>query len=114
MYSKLLSIFLMTVAGAMIAVQQPVGVAGEKEDLALYYEGCVVKMIETCESQAALLHTSQSANLRKYAWIQAQMAQFYAAEKEMLVNTMIQMHLEPKHYKVERFLDDQFYKSLAK
>ena len=42
------------------------------------------------------------------------MAQYYDAEKKMLVNTMIQMGLEPKDYKIERFLDDQFYRSLAK
>ena len=67
-----------------------------------------------CKSQASLLHTSRSANLREYAQVQAQMAQFYNAEKKMLVHTMIQMDLEPKHYKIERFLDDQFYRSLAK
>ena len=114
MYSKPLIICLMTVLGAMIAVQHPTGIAGEEEDLAPYYESCVVKKIKVCKSQAALLHTSRSANLREYALVQAQMAQFYNAEKKMLVNTMIQMDLEPKHYKIERFLDDQFYRSLAK
>ena len=114
MYSKPLIIFLMTALGAMIAVQDPNGIAGEKEDLSQYYESCVVTRIQMCESQAALLHTSRSVNLRNYAKVQAQMAQFYAAEKTMLVNTMIQMDLEPKDYKIERFLDDQFYRSLAK
>ena len=114
MYSKPLIICLMTVLGAMIAVQHPTGIAGEKKDLSPYYQSCVVKKIELCKSQAALLHTSRSANLREYARIQAQMAQFYNAEKKMLVNTMIQMDLEPKHYKIERFLDNQFYRSLAK
>ena len=114
MYSKPLIICLMIVLGAMIAVYHPTGIAGEKKDLAPYYESCVVKKIEMCKSQAAMLQTSRSANLRKYARIQAQMAHYYNAEKKMLVNTMIQMDLEPKDYKIERFLDDQFYRSLAK
>ena len=114
MYSKPLIICLMTVLGAMIAVHQPAGIAGEKEDLAPYYESCIVKKIEICKSQATMLQTSRSATLRKYARIQAQMAQYYDAEKKMLVNTMIQMGLEPMDYKIERFLDDQFYRSLAK
>ena len=113
MYSKLLIVCLMIVLGAMIAVHQPSVIAGEKKDLAPYYESCVVKKIELCKSQAALLHTSRSANLRNYARIQAEMAQFYNAEKKMLVHTMIQMDLEPKDYRVERFLDDQFYRSLT-
>ena len=114
MYSKSLIVCLMIVLGAMIAVQHPSVIAGEKKDLIPYYESCVIKKIEMCKSQAALLHTSRSANLRNYARVQAQMAQFYNAEKKMLVHTMIQMNLEPKHYKIERFLDDQFYRSLAK
>ena len=114
MYSKPLIICLITVLGAMIAVQHPSGIAGEKKDLTPYYKSCVVKKIEMCKSQAALLHTSRSANLREYARVQAQMAEFYNAEKKMLVNTKIQMNLEPKDYKIERFLDDQYYRSLVK
>ena len=114
MYSKPMIVCLIIVLAAMIAVHQPSGIAGEKKDLAPYYESCVIKKIEMCKSQAALLHTSRSVNLRNYARIQAQMAEFYNAEKKMLVNTMIQMDLEPKDYKIERFLDDQFYRSLAK
>ena len=114
MYSKPLIICLMIVLGAMIAVYHPTVIAGEKKDLAPYYESCIVKKIKMCKSQAIMLQTSRSANLRKYARVQAQMAQYYNAEKKMLVHTMIQMNLEPKDYKIERFLDDQFYRSLAK
>ncbi len=119
MYSKplitcLFIICLMIFSGAMIAVHGPAVIAGEKKGLVPYYESCVVKKIEMCKSQAALLHTSRSANLRNYARVQAQMAKFYDAEKKMLVRTMIQMDLEPKDYKIERFLDEQFYRSLAK
>ena len=40
--------------------------------------------------------------------MEAQKAEFLKAEKEMLVKEMIEMQLEPKHYKVELFLNSRF------
>jgi hypothetical protein len=40
--------------------------------------------------------------------MKAQKARFLEAEKEILVKEMIEMQLEPKHYKVELFLNSRF------
>jgi len=114
MYTKALVMSLMVGVGAVCGMLHSPGISSETAVPTQFYESCIVKMIENCESQVALLHTSRSANLRDYARVQAQMARFLQAEKEMLLNTMIQMQLEPKEYKIEHFLNDRFYRSLAK
>jgi hypothetical protein len=113
MYMKALSISLMVAVGAVCGMLHSPGISGEKANLPQFYENCIVKMIEKCESQTRLLRTSSATDLRNYARVQAQIARFLSAEKETLVNIMIQLQLEPKEYKIERFLDDQFYKFLA-
>lgn len=114
MYAKALIISLMIAVGVVTGVLHSPGISAEKEDLAKLYERSIDKMIEKCESQADLLHTSRSVTLRNYANLQDKKAQFLDAEKEMLINIMIQRRLEPKQYKIEHFLDGQFYRSTAK
>jgi hypothetical protein len=114
MQAKVLLINLMVFVWALIGVQHPAGIAGEKKDLVKAYESCIVKKIVRCESQVDLLQTSRSPTLRKYAELQDKKAQFLNAEKEMLIDLMIQNRLEPKQYKVDHFLEDQFYRSMAK
>ena len=114
MNGKLWIMGLMVFVCGLIGVWHPAGIAGEKENLAKLYERCIVKTIVRCESQVELLETSRSPTLRKYAELQDKKAQFYDAEKEMLIDLMIQNRLEPKQYKVDHFMEDQFYKSMAK
>jgi hypothetical protein len=61
-----------------------------------------------------MLQTSGSLTLRNYALVQDQKALFLDAEREMLIDAMIQIQLEPKQYKIEHFLEQQFYKYLTK
>ncbi len=42
------------------------------------------------------------------AVIQKQKAEFLEAEKDLLVKEMLEMNLEPKHYKVELFINIRF------
>jgi len=114
MNAKVLIIGLMIAFGVVTGVLHAPGISGETEDLTKLYERSIDKKIEKCESQADLLHTSRSVTLRNYADLQVQKAQFLDAEKEMLINIMIQRRLEPKRYKIEHFLDDQFYRSITK
>jgi hypothetical protein len=114
MDAKIWLISLMVSVGALIGVQQPTGVADEKEDLAKFYESCIVKTIERCESLAESIETSSSVTLRQYAEFHDKKADFLDAEKDMLINMMIQNRIEPKQYKIEHFLEDQFYRSMAK
>jgi len=82
--------------------------SGEHDQTAKYYESCIDKEIEKCNSKLVLLRTSKSKNLQDYARTEAQKAVFLDAEKEMLIKEMIEMQLEPKHYKVELFLNRRF------
>ena len=111
---KVLSTGLVIFVGALIGVLHPTGVTGQKEDLIKVYENCIIKKIEKCESQADLLHISGSVTLRQYAELQDKKAQFYYLEKEALINLMIQNRLEPKQYKMEHFLEEQFYRSIER
>ena len=114
MHAKVLLTGLMIFVGALIGVLHPTGVAGQREDLIKVYESCIVKKIEKCESQSDLLYTSWSVTLRQYAELQEKKAEFFYLEKETLINLMIQNRLEPKQYKMEHFLEDQFYRSMPK
>ncbi|MGD8990726.1 MAG: hypothetical protein PVI00_04645 [Desulfobacterales bacterium] len=114
MYAKLLTISLVVAVGAMIGGQLPTGLAGDKGNPVKIYESCIVKKIEKCELLAEILYTSKSITLRNYATVQDQKAQFFDFERQKLIDAMIQIQLEPKQYKIEHFLDQQFYRSLAK
>ena len=114
MYSKAFIVGLLIATGSMIGWPFPTGMAGGKKDLVKIYEYCIVKKIEKCESLADVLYTSRSVTLRNYAIVQDQKAQFLDAQRQRLIDAMIQMQLEPKRYKIEHFLDQQFYRYLAK
>ena len=114
MNAKAFFMILIIFVCALIGLQHPTGVAGEKEDLTKLYESCIIKKIEKCESKAEFLETSRSVTLRRYAALQDEKAQFFSAEKEMLINLMIQNRVKPKQYKMEHFLEDQFYRSIGR
>ncbi len=82
--------------------------SGDHAERARYYERCIVKEIVKCDSKFFRLSSSKSINLQNYAKMKAQKARFLEAEKEILVKEMIEMQLEPKHYKVELFLNSRF------
>lgn len=114
MYAKALILGLLIAIGAMIGGQIPSTIAGEKGDAVKKYESCIIKKIQKCESIADMLHTSRSVTLQNYASVQDQKAQFLDIHRETLIEAMIQLQLEPKQYKIEHFLDEQFYRHLAK
>ena len=104
----------MIAVGAMIGGQIPTGIAGDKGDPAKIYESCIVKKIEKCESLIEMLQTSRSVTLRNYAIVQDQKAQFLDVQRDVLIDAMIRMQLEPKQYKIDHFLNQEFYRHLAK
>ena len=114
MDAKVWLISLMVSVGTLIGVQQPTGIADEKEELVKIFEISIAKTIEKCESRAELAETSGSVTLRQYAELQDKKAEFLDAEKDVLIDLMIQSRLEPKQYKIEHFLEDQFYRSMTK
>ncbi|MDX1707812.1 MAG: hypothetical protein R3274_04385, partial [Desulfobacterales bacterium] len=98
---------------ALLSSLHPPELSDEMVDLATLYEYSIVKKIEKCESQADMLHTSTSATLRHHAELQDKKAQFFDTQKDLLVQAMIQKRLEPKQYKIEHFLEVEFYRSAA-
>ena len=114
MYAKAIIMSLMVAAGGTIGVMHSPGISGEKLALVELYEKSIIQRIVKCETQADILYTSKSATLQNYADLQIRKAQFFEAEKDMLINIMIENQIEPKRYKIEHFLDNQFYKSLTK
>ena len=114
MYAKALILGLLIAIGDMIGGQLSSGIAGEKRDAVKKYEICIAQRIQKCESLANMLHTSRSVTLQNYAIVQDQKAQFLDAQRETLIDAMIELQLDPKRYKIEHFLDEQFYRHLAK
>ena len=113
MYTKLFILGVMIALGALISSLHPPELSDEMVDLATLYEYSIVKKIERLESQADMLHNSASNTLRHHAELQDKKAQYFDAQKDMLVQAMIQRRLEPKQYKIEHFLEVQFYQSTA-
>ena len=58
--------------------------------------------------QMASLMTSRSPNLRMKGHREASMAMYLETHRDELVVDMMKANLEPKTYKVERFLNDRF------
>jgi hypothetical protein len=114
MYAKGFIVSIMICISGFIGVQQPNGVTGGNGNPTRVYESGIIQKIEDCESQAELLHNSRTAALRRYARVQDNKAQYLYAEQEMLVDQMVQKRMEPKQYKIDQFLEDQFYRSIAK
>ena len=108
MQANLSIIILIIGVFAFIGALNSAAFSGEHDQTAKYYESCIVKEIVKCNSKLVLLRTSKSKNLQDYARTEAQKAVFFDAEKEMLVKEMIEMQLDPKHYKVELFLNRRF------
>jgi hypothetical protein len=105
---KVLTISLVVGVWVFIGPIDPTAFSGDHQELANYYESCIVREIEKCDAKLNLLRTSKSKNLQDYAKIEALKAEFFAAEKESLVKEMIKIQLKPKHYKVELFLNNHF------
>lgn len=108
MQEKILIMILMIGAAVFMGQLNLAVFSGDHGELAKYYNSCIVKEIVKCESKLVLLSASKSKNLQDYAKMKAQKAEFLNAEKKMLVKEMIEMQIEPKHYKVELFLNSQF------
>ena len=68
---KVLVISLMLSVFAFLGVLNSRAISGEREEIAKYYESCIVREIVKCNSKVVLLSTSKSKNLTEYAKIEA-------------------------------------------
>jgi hypothetical protein len=111
MQAKVLTISLIIGVSAFIGLLNSTAFSADREETAKYYENCIVREIEKCDSKLVLLFRSKSKNLQDYAKMEAQKTRFLEAEKKILIKEMTEMQLEPKHYKVELFLNSRFQES---
>ena len=72
-----------------------------------FYEGAIDTEIAQARQMASLM-TSRSPNLRMKGHREASMAMYLETHRDELVADMVQLKLDPKAYKVERFLNDRF------
>jgi hypothetical protein len=108
MQAKVLTISLMVGVFAFMGFLNSTAFSGDNEEISKYYGSCIVREIKKCNLKLVLLSKSKSKNLQDYAKMEAQKAQFFKAEKDMLVKEMIETELDPKHYKIELFLNSRF------
>ena len=82
---------------------------GEEEiqSLKSYYQAAIDEEIAQSRQMASLL-SSRSPNLRQKGHREASMAMFLETNRESLVEDMLAQEIEPKTYRVERFLNDRF------
>lgn len=91
----------------VLLVAPAMGGGGEAQIERLVYENAIDDEIAQSRQMASLL-TSRSANLRKKGHREASKAIFLEMHRNELVDDMMAKKLEPKTYKVERFLNDRF------
>ena len=72
-----------------------------------FYEDAIDTEIAQSRQMASLM-TSRSANLRKEGHRAASKAMFLETHRDKLVDDMMAKDIEPKTYKVERFVNDRF------
>ena len=108
MQAKLSIPTLILCAFTFLILIAPTAYSDSHAGVADFYESYIVKKIKNCDSKSILLRSSRSKNLRAYAMMEAQKAAFLSAEKETLVNEMVEMKLNTKDYKVELYLNNQF------
>ena len=79
----------------------------EIQSLKSYYQTAIDEEIAQSRQMASLL-SSRSPNLRQKGHREASMAMFLETNRESLVEDMLAQEIEPKTYRVERFLNDRF------
>ena len=108
MQAKVLTISLMVGVFAFMGLLNSTAFSGDHEEITKYYESCIFREIKKCDLKLVLFSKSKSKNLQDYAKMEAKKAEFFKAEKDMLVKEMIETQLDPKHYKIELFLNHRF------
>jgi hypothetical protein len=91
----------------MVFLAVPALGGDEAYSLKAYYEAAIDKEMTQCRQMASLL-TSRSPNLRMKGHREASMAMYLETHRDELVTDMMRLNLEPKTYKVERYLNDRF------
>jgi len=81
---------------------------GNDQDLKSYYESCIDKRIKCCEKRA-LLWDSKFRNINCCAIISMIKATYFRENKRMLIKAMYDKKIGTKQYKVDYFLNQNFF-----
>jgi hypothetical protein len=104
---KMKALVAVTALMAVALLVAPATGSDEPPTKRLVYENAIDEEI-AASRQMAGLQTSRSANLRMKGHREASKAMFLEAHRDRLVDDMLKRNLEPKNYKIERFLNERF------
>jgi len=99
----ILAIILATMIFAMPAI----GDDTKTIEIRAKLEVLIDRYIVSCGAKSELLN-SRSDTIRKSSIRACRIANFCLTSREMLINEMLKNNIEPKHYKVSRFLKKKF------
>ena len=103
----LLVIVLAAALGTLPAHGKNTKAAETKAKLAILVD----EYIASCDAKSEM-RNSRSENLRRSAMRSRMKAAYYTHAREELVAEMLESNVEPKAYKVRRFLNDKFHSTL--
>ena len=111
MQAKKLTVILMAGMVAFVGLSPSIGLCGDEEVKAKFYESCIVKEIAACEKKAYLID-SRSRNLREYAQVKVQKAAFLVDRKDSLIEELVEMQTALRDHSVRVYLNSRFYEKL--
>ena len=107
-----INIFVIVVAYIGITGFSPaVADSGTPDEAKQFYRTCIESTILKCEKKAQL-HRSRSKNLRQASETFCLKARFLKENKPALIREMAENNVALKEYKVNYYLDRQFFKDL--
>ena len=111
MKRKILPVIFVTILafylGAIPAICKEID---KNSQLKKYYGHFINEKISKCHSKAQL-KKSKSKHLQNYAAMEIKKAAFLSENKELLIKEMVKREIGVKQYKIEYFLNTQFYEN---
>jgi hypothetical protein len=101
------TIFSMIVIALMLCAAPVLGQDTMTAEMKAKLEALVDKYITSCEAKSALLR-SNSENIRRSATLACLKATYCRHHRQQLVDELVKQNIEPKPYKVQRFLSEKF------
>lgn len=102
------TICLLTVAAVFFFSGNVLGGDDIGLSLPAYYQTAIDNEIHSCIAKQSL-QNSRSGQLRRKGHREASKAQFLMANREHLIAAMMRDDIEPKSYKVQRYINDKFH-----
>ena len=105
---KILSVIFMMIFAAFLGNLSAISEDGQNTRIIKHYENMINETISKCHSKTQLKE-SKSVHLQSCAAVKLKKANFLSKNKEMLIKEMVKRDMGVKQYKIEYFLNRQFY-----